>query len=350
MMKDIIKLGSILFLISAIATGVLAWVNGVTITKIEALKAQAAVDTRQELMPDAKTFEERKSAEDTTFVYYIAKDDKGEVLGYSFVAAKRGYSSIVKTMVALDKSFNVMNIKVFEQNETPGLGTLSQDKTFPNRFKGVGLSAMKVDKDGGAIKSLTGATITTRAITNSISESIVMLKEDLSGEQPEAGQKLDPKAPVLSKKELKELKRRQELMPKAASFDEMKAASDTSFVYHIAKDDKGTVLGYIFHASKKGYCSVIRTVVAVDKDFKVINLRVLKQDETPGLGARCVETDFASKIIGKVPSNLKVDKDGGPIMSISGATITTRAITNSLRDAIQIVKTDLVAKSKGGVK
>ncbi len=350
MTKDIMKLGIILFLISAIATGVLAWVNAVTITKIDALKAQAAIDTRQELMPDAKSFEERKSVEDTTFVYYIAKDDKGEVLGYSFVAAKRGYSSIVKTMVALDKSFNVINIKVFEQNETPGLGTLCQDKAFPDRFKGKGGSDLKVDKDGGAIKSLTGATITTRAITNSISESIQMLKEDLSDVQPEAGQTVDPAAPALDRKELKELKRRQELIPKAASFVEMKAASDTSFVYHIAKDDKGNIMGYIFQASKKGYCSVIRTLVAVDKDFKIINLKVLKQDETPGLGAQCKESDFAAKIIGKGPSNLKVDKDGGPIKSITGATITTRAITNSLRDAIQIVKNDLVAKGKGGVK
>jgi len=350
MIKDMMKLGIILFLISAIATGVLAWVNGVTITKIDQLKAQAAIDTRQELMPDAKAFEEKKSVEDTTFVYYIAKDDKGEVLGYSFVAAKRGYSSIVKTMVALDKNYNVMNIKVFEQNETPGLGTLCQDKAFPDRFKGIGLSSLKVDKDGGAIKSLTGATITTRAITNSISESIKMLKEDLSDVQPEAGQTVNPAAPVLDKKTLKEQKRIKELMPTAVAFERYKAVSDTTFIYHVAKDDKGNLIGYAFHASQKGYSSIIRTLVAVDKDFKVINLRVIKQDETPGLGSLCTEADFPARFIGKEFATLKLDKDGGKVKCITGCTITSRAITKSLRDAILTVKNDLAAKSKGGVK
>lgn len=349
MIKDMLKLGIILFLISAIATGVLAWVNAVTITKIEELKKQAAIDTRQALLPAAKTFEERKSAEDTTFVYYIAKDEKGAVLGYTFVGAKQGYSSVVKTMAALDKDFNIINLKVFEQNETPGLGTLALEKDFPKRFIGKGLAVLKVDKDGGAIKSLTGATITTRAITNSLSEGILMMKEDMEDASPEAAQS-SPGTPVLDKKTLKEQKRIKELMPAAVAFERVHAAADTSFIYQIAKDDKGNLIGYAFHASEKGYSSVIRTIVAVDKDFKVTNLRVIKQDETPGLGSLCTEADFPSRFIGKELAALKVDKDGGKVKCITGCTITTRAITKSLREAILIVKNDLAAKNKGGAK
>ncbi len=180
MFKDIVRLGLILFAISAFFTGILAWVNSVTLPQINKLKAEDAINTRKELMPAAKTFEEKKCAADTSFVYYAALDDKGEVLGYSFIAAKTGYSSLISTMVVLDKDFNITNLKVISQNETPGLGTHSQDKDFPAKFKGMNAETLKVDKDGGPVKSITGATITTRAITNSIRDAILLVKTDLA--------------------------------------------------------------------------------------------------------------------------------------------------------------------------
>jgi Na+-translocating ferredoxin:NAD+ oxidoreductase subunit G len=178
MLKDILRLGLILFAISAIATGILAWVNSVTYPTIARLKIEDAIKTRQELMPTAKTFEEKKAVADTNFVYYVAKDAEGSVLGYALTAVKHGYSSDVHTMVTLDGKFAITNLKVIDQNETPGLGTHCQDKDFPARFLGISLENLRVDKDGGAIKSLTGATITTRAITNSLREAILLVQTD----------------------------------------------------------------------------------------------------------------------------------------------------------------------------
>jgi len=347
MMKDILRLGLTLLIISAVATGILAWVNGVTIVKINDLKAQAAIDTRKALMPDAASFDEKKAAEDTTFVYYIARNDKGEVLGYSFVAARRGYSSVVKSMVALGKDMKITNMIVFEQSETPGLGTLSQEKSFPDRFSGKGADELKVDKDGGIIKSLTGATITTRAITNSIREGIQMLRSDLEAAKPESAPGA-PQSGNMDKKAMLELKHRLELMPAAKSFDEVKAAADTSFKYFIAKDDQGNVLGYTFIASQKGYSSIIKTLVAVDKNLNILNIKVLKQDETPGLGSLCQESDFPPRFVGKNLKTLKSEKDGGTIKCITGCTITTRAVINAVRSGLQTVSNDLAAKSKGG--
>ncbi|MFB3845163.1 MAG: RnfABCDGE type electron transport complex subunit G [Candidatus Cloacimonadaceae bacterium] len=188
MLKDILRLGLILCVICAIATGILAWVNSITFPTITKLKAEDAIKTRQYLMPSAVKFEEKKAAADTSFTYYIAKDDKDETIGYSFEAVKHGYSSDVHTMVALDKAFNIVNMKVISQSETPGLGTHSQDPDFPQRFIGKDVSQLRVDKDGGPIKSITGATITTRAITNSLREAIQLLQADLAT-QTKAGVK-----------------------------------------------------------------------------------------------------------------------------------------------------------------
>lgn len=43
-------------------------------------------------------------------------------------------------------------------------------------------------------------------------------------------------------------------------------------------------------------------------------------------------------------AELLVDKDGGKIASLTGATITTRAVTNSLKEAAAIIKQDVEAK------
>ncbi len=186
MLKDILRLGLILFAISAIATALLAWVNSVTLPRINIQKEKDAELTRQQLMPSAKTFEEKIAAADTNLVYYIAKDDKNEILGYTIVAQGRGYSSTVKTMIALDREFKIMDLKVFEQAETPGLGTHCQDKDFPAKFKGREAEGLMVDKDGGQVQSITGATITTRAITNSVRDTILKVKADIAGKD-EAG-------------------------------------------------------------------------------------------------------------------------------------------------------------------
>jgi electron transport complex protein RnfG len=342
MMKDILRLGIILFLISALATGILAWVNSVTIDVITDRKAKEAIETRQQLMPEAKTFEEKKAAEDSTFVYYIGKNDKGEVIGYTFVAENRGYSSVIKTMVALSKDFKVVTLKVIDQNETPGLGTWCLDKNFPDRFKGLSVDGLKVDKDGGSIKSITGATITTRAITNSIHDAIQLLQADAPETQSA------PQGQLMEKKPNKTIEMSQKLIPDAVTFEEKKAAKDKTFVYYIARNTKNEVLGYTFVTKKRGYCSVIRTLVALDTNLRIKHMRVLHQNETPGLGTLCAEPDFTKQFISKSLKELKIVNEGGKIEAITGATITSQAVASSIRESIILVKADLTPQSKDG--
>lgn len=347
-MKYIIQLGLILLIFCAVASGVLAFVNSKTQPVIAARKALEEEQTRKELMPDAKVFEEKVSAEDSTFIYYIAKDDKDMLLGYCFIAAKRGYSSVIRTMVAMDDKFTIINMKVIDQNETPGLGTLCQDKAFSDRFQGKGFDDLKADKDGGTIQSITGATITTRAVIYSLQDAILMLKEDLEAAEPI--QNTQTEAKPLDKKALRALKNRLEVLPEAKTFVEMKALADTNFIYYIAKDSLNNSIGYTFEASKQGYCSEIILLAALDNELNIKQIKVLNQDETPALGAECQEGYFLSRFNGKGADALKVDKDGGMIKSIAGATITTRAITNCLRDTITKLKAELKARNTGGSK
>jgi electron transport complex protein RnfG len=178
-MKFYLKLGLTLLVFCIVASGILAYVDGVTKPIISERKASEQEQTRKELLPEAKTFEMKTAAADSSFVYYIATNEQSEIIGFSFVAAKRGYSSVVKTMVATNKDLVITAMKVIDQNETPGLGTHAVDPDFPERFLGLNSDQLKVDKDGGGIKSITGATITTRTVSNSIKEAILIIKADL---------------------------------------------------------------------------------------------------------------------------------------------------------------------------
>jgi len=186
-MKYIIQLGLILLIFCAVASGILAYVNSKTSPVIAARKLLEEEQTRKELLPLAKSFEQVKAAAGTNFVYYVASNETGQVIGYALIAAKNGYSSLVKSMVALDSEYRIINMKVIDQNETPGLGTNCAIESFWKLFRNLGYDDLLVDKDGGKIKSLTGATITTRAVTNSIKEAIAILRADLEAKAKQGG-------------------------------------------------------------------------------------------------------------------------------------------------------------------
>lgn len=198
-MKYFIRLGLVLFIITAIASGILAYVNGLTKDKIAENKIKAEEMARSEVLPGTENFTAKKvtlpaaevepnplkkKADDgpREFVYYQGNDKDGNLTGYTFVASRYGYSSEVKTMVGVNPDMEILNIKVIEQAETPGLGANSTSDSFQGQFSKKTLSGLKVDKDGGEIVSLTGATITSRTITNSIADGLKVLQEAAGGE------------------------------------------------------------------------------------------------------------------------------------------------------------------------
>ena len=174
-MKDYIKFAFVLFVVSALASGILAYINTFTKPIIEQNQLKEKELARKEVLPQAASFDSLTMINNE--IAYMAKDKNGKVIGYTFVAAKYGYSSNVKTMVGLTTDFAINKIKIIYQSETPGLGANSEKPDFQNQFAKMKQENLKVDKDGGKVKSLTGATITSRAISNSINEGITIMKK-----------------------------------------------------------------------------------------------------------------------------------------------------------------------------
>jgi electron transport complex protein RnfG len=112
-----------------------------------------------------------------------------------------------------------------------------------------------------------------------------------------------------------------------------------------AKTDSALVGFAIKTYSKKGFSGQISLMAGFKPDGTIINITVLEQKETPGLGTKMAEPGFKDQFMGKNPSafNLKVKKDGGKVDAITAATISSRAFC----DAVQKAHNALM---KGGLK
>jgi electron transport complex protein RnfG len=160
-MKETIKYSLTLFLICLVAGVLLSVVYAVTEPRIAQKKAGIQNSAIKGVLPEAKNIKE--IAKDD-FTYYSATDDKGKVLGYIFICEAKGYSSIIKAAVSITPKGKIINIKVLEQNETPGIGSQITGEKFLESFKN------KTGHD--SIDAITGATISSTALIKSVRQAI----------------------------------------------------------------------------------------------------------------------------------------------------------------------------------
>lgn len=100
--------------------------------------------------------------------------------------------------------------------------------------------------------------------------------------------------------------------------------------------DKG---GYVVTVSGKGYGGAVKMALAIDGDGKIIGIQITDcTNETPGLGQNSSNEEWNSQYKDKTTADeVKVDKDGGDISAISGATITSRAVTRAVNGALLFI-------------
>lgn len=103
---------------------------------------------------------------------------------------------------------------------------------------------------------------------------------------------------------------------------------------------QGEVIGYVFIAEGKGYSGTIKTLVGMYPNETISRIYVISQTETPGLGTRIAEPEFTSQFMGKRIEELRLRRDGGLIDAITGATISSRAITETVRTGAEVVRNE----------
>lgn len=112
--------------------------------------------------------------------------------------------------------------------------------------------------------------------------------------------------------------------------EQMRETEQTTTQIFIGYDEGGSPIGYAFVGEGAGYGGAVRVMVGVDGSSGAIQkVVVLNHAETPGLGSRIEEATFRDQFTGKKltdPIALGRDIDG-----ISGATVSSRAVTEAVR-------------------
>ncbi len=174
-----------LFAIATLVTVLLFLTNSITEAKIAQNQAEADIQSRQEVLPEADGFEEKTiDIDGVTYTYYEATNGAG----YVFSSGNKGYGGDVVSMIGIAADGTIAGVKVTEQAETAGLGakwagTDAAGQEKRDQFKGEIPAAGRFDvtKDGGTIEAVAGATITSRAVTNDVNDAINMFNAVTGG-------------------------------------------------------------------------------------------------------------------------------------------------------------------------
>ena len=160
----VLRIALTLFLITAVVAGALAAVNSITAPIIAAQNAAKTQKAIEAVLPGG--FDEELTAFDDQGGL-VSKVYKG-ANGYALEVLPSGFDNTITMMVGVDNEGKVLGISVVSHTETAGLGAVAAAATSAGEaFRGqfVGQSgSVGVTKDGGQIDSITGATITSRAV------------------------------------------------------------------------------------------------------------------------------------------------------------------------------------------
>lgn len=171
-MKEIGRLGFILLLISSICSGLLALVNSVTAPAIEKQTELTKQEALKTLIKGAEEFVKVENI-DNEYVAELYVGRKGtEYMGAVAKTLPAGYGGTIELLVGVDPEGKITGMEILSHSETPGLGANIKTDKFKSQYvdQKAPLEVVKGTAKDGEISAITGATITTRAVTGGINE------------------------------------------------------------------------------------------------------------------------------------------------------------------------------------
>lgn len=355
-MKNILKLGFTLAAYATVACVSLAFVYNVTAPAIERVKQEKAGAGMKIVFEQADSFVpvqnfERDSANPIAINALYTAEKGGKVLGAVVEAAGATYDKATM-LIGLDLNRTITGIQFLSLTDTPGFGQRANEPEFLNQFKN--LNAEKTLEAGKDFDGLSGATITTKGVTNIVNYAVWVAGNYLAANHGgKAGSGAAPAAPKKAaafdfKSAFAELFPAKEgsSAPSHTEIPGMQAKT----VHKIRIDNMWTVssdgktIGVMTAATGASYHGAASVLTAVDMERRIIGARITDLNDTPNIGQRALEEDFYNQFAGKsADANLLV-KDG--LDALSGATITSASIADIVK--VSAVEAASQAAAQGG--
>lgn len=170
-MKYIMRLTLTLLLITAVVAGLLAFVNELTAGRIDELTRQKAEQAMREVLP-AQDY----TPLDAALPQGVTEAYRAGDAGYVVRVAPNGFGGAIDLMVGVKADGTVNGVAVIAHSETASLGANCTREEFRAQYAG-GAGPFAVGQDGGTIEALTGATVTSRAVTDGVNAALDFVRE-----------------------------------------------------------------------------------------------------------------------------------------------------------------------------
>ena len=176
LVKDVLLPTAVLFLICVIVAAALAGTNLLTKDKIADQAAKKAEESRKLALSVADTFEPAAENE-----YYVGKTGN-DIVGYVFETSAKGYGGDVDVMTGISTDGKITGVILLDHEETPGLGANAEKEEFRAQFlQDVPETVLMLVKyqapQPGEVEAMTGASMTSRAVTEAVNEAIRQYKK-----------------------------------------------------------------------------------------------------------------------------------------------------------------------------
>lgn len=197
-MKNMIKDAAVLFVITVAAGLILGFVYQITKEPIALAEEKAANEAYAEVFADASSFEERALADLASDPVWTeeykaveiekvleAKDGAGSVLGCVLtVTSHEGYGGDITFTMGIRMDGTLNGISILDISETAGLGMKAEAVLKP-QFQNKNVSNFTYTKSGASsesqIDAISGATITTNAVTTAVNGGLYYFQTQLGG-------------------------------------------------------------------------------------------------------------------------------------------------------------------------
>lgn len=183
--QEILHLAGVLLIITAIAAGLLGWVNGITEQRIAAINLEKINTALAQVFPGAQFTEVpvAPSADASIRAAWNAEIN-GAPAGMCIQVAPSGFGGEIITIVGIDLEGGITGVQITRQTETAGLGTKSQDPAWLAQFSGLTgpLTVVKNAKTADSdIVAITAATVTSEAVVRGVNAALTYAGSAMGG-------------------------------------------------------------------------------------------------------------------------------------------------------------------------
>ncbi|MBR2460173.1 MAG: RnfABCDGE type electron transport complex subunit G [Clostridia bacterium] len=173
----VVKICSVLLVITMCVAFLLSFVNAVTKDTIAANEAAQISEALTKLFPGASSpaaNELEGEFEESVNGFYEVKDG-AETVGYYANVSPVGFKGAVNMMVGLSTDGKVVGVQILSHGETIGIGTKIEDADFLKGFEGkIGSLEYKKGSSGesGFIDGISGATYSSKAVIQGVDHTL----------------------------------------------------------------------------------------------------------------------------------------------------------------------------------